>query len=484
MGAGSQGTDAYATSADQLIADANLLLRFLADAGLLTDAALGDAILAMEKARGGPDERVCFAALTLQYSKAVILAKPHVSIADLRSLGSPFELGLSSRSRGSLKQMTTSSLAIVLIFLSVLGFALLQDVTQKITELQRIALLNPLEKLSGLRRLIAEGALNDPKSEYYLQYQKASNEVTLLFDSANAIIGRTSATGSAAGVVPEMFEVLLFEVSGIALSNGTGSASGPLAQSGGIGAAVQSGGTAQSYGLGGVVIPDGAGASGSAGGTASSSTTRASSSPRGSVGGAVLPLHLEKTSSAAPALIDGIYKQVQLIGAADCKPYNTGPVISLYGNGNKAFLDAALDKFDDYCLAQTLDINVGNFRMSGLNNAVRKLQQESFMFGILFLPLVGGLLGSSIFVVYLLMNRSTQAPPSWNYLFVRIMVGGAFGVIIGWFASPTGGSSTDMTEHISGTPFTLAFLAGFSIESLWNVLLKFSTTFQNGKQPP
>lgn len=66
------------------------------------------------------------------------------------------------------------------------------------------------------------------------------------------------------------------------------------------------------------------------------------------------------------------------------------------------------------------------------------------------------------------------------YLCPRDRGGGAFGVIIGWFASNSTDSST-LVHRISGTPFTLAFIAGFAIQTLSDALLKY-TGASSGKQ--
>jgi hypothetical protein len=453
-------SDAYATDIDRLISDARLLQRYLADSGLLADAALGNSIVAVEKARGSGAEGAAVATLSVEYSRAVNIAKPYISIAELRAFRSPFARGFSSGDRSNAKELAIAVLAVILIFGAVLGFAIIQDVTQNISDLQRIALQNPLQKLSELRRLIYEGALKDPKSAYYLQYQKAANEVSLMFDSANGIMNRTAASseGVPIGIVPETWQVLSFEV--------MGKRSQDMLPSGGALPIKVAG-----------VVPNAPSPGGSVVATASGPASATIAPPSETVVGS-------KSASDPEPLLDGIYRRVSIIGPTDCKPYNADPVRKLYGSANAQFLAAALDKFDDYCLAQTLDINTGAYRPAAVSNTIRTLQEELSLIGVLFLPLVGGLLGSTIYVIYLMINGGLSTSMTWGYIFVRILVGGAFGVIIGWFASPSGSSSTDLAQHISGTPFTLAFLAGFSIESLSNVLLKYSKVpTPPGKRP-
>jgi len=156
-----------------------------------------------------------------------------------------------------------------------------------------------------------------------------------------------------------------------------------------------------------------------------------------------------------------------------CSPYDNGEVTKLVGPNNKALLIAAVDLFDDYCLAQTLGINTGKYRPAAANNVIGMLQEELFLIGVLFLPLVGGLLGSIVFVVQGQLSNGLKPPMTWGYLIVRILIGGAFGVMIGWFSSNQV-SSLDFAQHVSGTPFTLAVIAGFSIETLFAVIVRYS----------
>lgn len=404
---------------NRLLADAHLLQHYLADAGLLEGNDLGQAISAMEKGIGHDDEADCLANLGVQVSKANKLASPFISIVDLRAGRSPFNTNPSQQAHTDIKEIVISALAVLLIFATVLGFVVLQDVSRGIAELQRISLQNPMQKMSELRRLIYEGALVDQKSAYYIQYQKAASEVALMFEVANSIMARapTFDSDQPNGIIHDIVQIILFETAGKNVSKAPGKGQSSLQSS--------------------------------------------------------------KTGGYVPGYTAEDYGKWESPGT--CKPYDSEPVKSLIGDKNVQYLAAALDKFDDYCLAQTLEINVGNYRTNAVANSIRALQEELVLVGVLFLPLVGGLLGSAIFVIHTLMNNKLSAPLTWGYSFVRIIVGGAFGVIIGWFVS-TSTDSADLAQRISGTPFTLAFLAGFSIETLSNVLLRYSkVTTENQK---
>ena len=96
----------------------------------------------------------------------------------------------------------------------------------------------------------------------------------------------------------------------------------------------------------------------------------------------------------------------------------------MVGTKNKQFLLAALDKFDDFCLAQALDIRVGAYRPASAIHAVRVLQDQLFVIGVLFLPLMGALLGATISIIYAIINNTPSAQLSAGYMAVRIVAGG------------------------------------------------------------
>jgi hypothetical protein len=437
----------------RLIADARLLQRHLADSGKLRDTTLGDAIAALSRDRGTPDAANSLAALSVEYSKAINLTEK-TSIEELRKA----DARLYPNRWINLREAVTASLAIILIFFAVLGFVIVQDLNDNIAQLQRINLQNPLQKLTELRRIIDEGALNNPKSAYYLQYLKAHHEVSLLFDSANQILERTAASSqrrsrngddpiandNEIGIANQIYNIILFELTGPA-SPVPVRAPPPMSLS-----ELQAPAASNAPALPGMT---------------------------GIV--ASLPTSATLTASTGGGTIEGIYDtSVPHIDEKNCKPYNDTPVRKLVGGENQQFLKAALDKFDDFCLAQTLDIRIGTYRPAAAIHTVRVLQDQLFMIGVLFLPLIGGLLGATISIIYAIINNTRSGQLSAGYMAVRIIVGGAFGVIIGWFSATGSSDSTDFIQHVSGTPFTLAILAGFSVQLLSAVLMTFSSSFE------
>jgi hypothetical protein len=62
-------------------------------------------------------------------------------------------------------------------------------------------------------------------------------------------------------------------------------------------------------------------------------------------------------------------------------------------------------------------------------------------------------------------------------LVMRIALGGVAGIIIGWFWVPTAG------VQISSIPFGMAFLAGFSIDTLFSLLERLNKKATDGSEP-
>ncbi len=90
------------------------------------------------------------------------------------------------------------------------------------------------------------------------------------------------------------------------------------------------------------------------------------------------------------------------------------------------------------------------------------------------LPGLYGLLGACVYLMRDMMILRRPAPdgPVLNHLslLLRIALGGLAGIIIGWFWVPTALGNGAATQPISSIPFGIAFLAGFSIETLFSML--------------
>jgi hypothetical protein len=99
------------------------------------------------------------------------------------------------------------------------------------------------------------------------------------------------------------------------------------------------------------------------------------------------------------------------------------------------------------------------------------------------LPGLYGLLGACVYVMRDLLrgNGSSKAGGDARIvellsLLLRVSLGGLAGIIIGWFSVPTSPAASSAAISISSIPFGMAFLAGFSIESLFSLLDRLNKT--------
>ena len=93
------------------------------------------------------------------------------------------------------------------------------------------------------------------------------------------------------------------------------------------------------------------------------------------------------------------------------------------------------------------------------------------------MPGLYGLLGACVYLMrdFVLVNGTyalARNPTvlSMLSLSLRIALGGLAGVIIGWFWVPSGTGPCAAMPVVSSIPFGMAFLAGFSIETLFSLL--------------
>jgi hypothetical protein len=99
------------------------------------------------------------------------------------------------------------------------------------------------------------------------------------------------------------------------------------------------------------------------------------------------------------------------------------------------------------------------------------------------LPGLYGLLGACVYVMreQLRGNGSSKAGGDARIvdllsLVLRVLLGGLAGIIIGWFSVPNTSTASSAAISISSIPFGMAFLAGFSIETLFSWLDNLSKT--------
>jgi hypothetical protein len=88
-----------------------------------------------------------------------------------------------------------------------------------------------------------------------------------------------------------------------------------------------------------------------------------------------------------------------------------------------------------------------------------------------FLPFCYGLFGSIIFLMRNVASIRTPAM-TWCPMIMRLFLGGMAGIIIGWFSS-TQNAGVESTGALS-IPFAAAFLVGYGIDVLFNLLDRFN----------
>jgi hypothetical protein len=89
-----------------------------------------------------------------------------------------------------------------------------------------------------------------------------------------------------------------------------------------------------------------------------------------------------------------------------------------------------------------------------------------------FLPFLYGLLGSAVYMMRNVASVRTSAM-EWFPIVMRLSLGGVAGIVMGWFAA---GSSSIQTTASLSVPFALAFLTGYGIDALFNLLDRISRT--------
>lgn len=188
-------------------------------------------------------------------------------------------------------------------------------------------------------------------------------------------------------------------------------------------------------------------------------------------------------SNALPAC-DATPRQTPPVGTPDSVLPEAKPLVSECAKPRSiplarpatASADTRID-LDDYvrsvaCFLQTLNIVDYDYPTDPLIYATRNKVQLLVSW---LLPGLYGLLGACVFVMRDLLQRNGQSGADARIvdllsLLLRVALGGLAGIIIGWFSLPTAQTASSSVIAVSSIPFGMAFLAGFSIESLFGLL--------------
>ena len=137
-------------------------------------------------------------------------------------------------------------------------------------------------------------------------------------------------------------------------------------------------------------------------------------------------------------------------------------------------LDLAEYKSNVACFMQSLGIVDYDYPVDPMIYATRS---KVHLLVSWLLPGLYGLLGACVFVMRDLLHDNVLSKVRGDArivdlltLLLRVALGGLAGIIIGWFSVPTSLTGSSAAISISSIPFGMAFLAGFSIESLFALL--------------
>jgi hypothetical protein len=128
------------------------------------------------------------------------------------------------------------------------------------------------------------------------------------------------------------------------------------------------------------------------------------------------------------------------------------------------------------CFLQSLQLTDGSYHQP-LVDLIYGTRNKVNLLVSWLLPGLYGLLGACVFVMRALLLSNGRKPRQDEArivdllsLLLRVALGGLAGIIIGWFWVPSGVAGGSPAISVSAIPFGMAFLAGFSIETLFSML--------------
>lgn len=172
----------------------------------------------------------------------------------------------------------------------------------------------------------------------------------------------------------------------------------------------------------------------------------------------------------------------------DCskEPEETLPVA-----GGKPALFGSRLELDNYrrsiaCFVQSLQIDVDyDYPMVSM---IYETRNKVNLLVSWMLPGLYGLLGACVFLMRDLLRVGLSKGDGdarivdLLSLLLRVALGGLAGIIIGWFWVPTSPTPSTSTIPVSSISFGVAFLAGFSIDSLFDLLDRLIKNFRQSDE--
>jgi hypothetical protein len=415
-----------------LLDDLRLSVRYAARVGVLKDRAIMQTLEVAEDAMANARRPDVFALTTALNEIAAAIAP--MTIADLHFKRDPFRP--ESQRKSGMMQM-----ALMLFSLSVLAIIgdymhALQREQEALTSLEKIRELQPQQKLTELRRIAQwDDPLALPRASRTLNDQY-HQKVAELLQINSTMVNTYSSAVTAVAIPLNPFQRLFY-------SPKEPMVLGPEAPASAISPAP---------------------------GTATAATAAASSAASaGSQGNATLQLEIATTTKGSDSSLAGADGHAQALCGADAEGELRLPEESK--SYPKWMKTALRDALNDFCFQLNV-VSPGGF--SALQS--QSLSQLSFagtikekisLRVVWFLPFLYGLLGSAIFVM---RNIASVRTPSmeWLAIAMRISLGGVAGIVVGWFSSAA--SNFVPATSLISLPFALAFLTGYGIDALFNVL--------------
>lgn len=410
---------------DSLLGDLRLAVRYAARVGVLSDRAILSTLDTAEAAIA-MNERPDVFALTTALNEISALIAP-MTIADLYFKRDPF-LPASQRKSGVMQMVL---MMFALTVLATIGDYMhsLQREQEALSAIEKIRELRPQEKLTELRRIAQwDEPLSLPRTPRTLNDQYHQKVAELLLINSTMVNTYSSAVDAVA--LPMMpFQRLLFP------PKKAHAIVGPPAAEVSLPASRPS-------------TPTNA----SADAQPSLASVNASLGAKSAEISAALP----NAESLCGEDVDG-----ELRLPDESKRYP------------KWMKTALRDALGDFCF----QLNVvapgggGAIQSESLSQLsfTNTIKEKISLRGVWFLPFLYGLLGSALFVM---RNVASVRTPSmqWLAIAMRISLGGVAGIVVGWFSSA--GSALLPSTSLLSLPFALAFLTGYGIDTLFNVLDK------------
>ena len=197
--------------------------------------------------------------------------------------------------------------------------------------------------------------------------------------------------------------------------------------------------------------------------------------------GAPPPLSSEADDCPLPA--SPINATLLSAGAPDCSVENGRPGVG----GPRAKADGRVDlaEYDRSFACFLQSLRLGGDYTYPMDSLIYSTRNKVNLLISWLLPGLYGLLGACVFLMRRMLNADGPGRNPARIrvvhmlsLLLRAALGGLAGIIIGWFWVPTALTTTSSAIAVSAVPFGIAFLAGFSIDSLFALLEGLVKSFQ------